>query len=222
MRIFYDTEFVENGPDIPIKPVSFGFVREDGAELYVINGDALGAVTRHPWCSKFLLPSLPVKSEFQFIWEWDDKHDERRHVLPLDDLRDEVRQFLTEKPNTELWAYYPAYDHVVLSQLFGSMGELPAGMPMRTNDLQQLAEQHPLIPLPPEPETAHHALIDARWVKLAYDKIMDIQNAVEIGGVGPFITTIEAPQRAGLSNEPATPKSTEPVGRHSRDVIFDD
>ena len=37
MKIFFDTEFIENGTTI--KPLSIGMVREDGAEYYAIIKD---------------------------------------------------------------------------------------------------------------------------------------------------------------------------------------
>jgi hypothetical protein len=171
MKVFYDSEFVERGPQLPIQPVSFGFTREDGAELYLINEECLSNVMKHPWCSVNVRPGLPIKEDGPYIFSWDDKHPEYPYVFGLDALIQQVHMFLTETPDLELWAYYGAYDHVVLCQLFGSMGELPAGIPMFTHDLQWLVEQHPRVKLPPEPEEAHHAMWDARWVRDSYQKI---------------------------------------------------
>ncbi|MFN3005118.1 3'-5' exoribonuclease domain-containing protein [Mycolicibacterium wolinskyi] len=65
----------------------------------------------------------------------------------------------------ELWAYYAAYDHVALAQLWGRMIHLPNGIPMWTNDLQQemvrLGIDDDEIPRAEGYE--HHALDDARW-----------------------------------------------------------
>ena len=38
----------------------------------------------------------------------------------------------------ELWAWYAAYDHVVLAQLWGPMPALPREIPRFTKDLRQL------------------------------------------------------------------------------------
>jgi 3'-5' exoribonuclease-like protein len=171
MKIFYDFEFVERGPGIPIVPVSAGFVREDGKELYVINAECLSAVMRHRWLSVNVVPYLPIRMDSSIIFEWSMDHHEYVNVLNLDRLVEEVRQFITGTPYAELWAYYGAYDHVVLAQLFGDMSELPSGIPMFTHELQQLIEQHPEVKLPPDPSPTHHALADARWVKEAYERL---------------------------------------------------
>jgi hypothetical protein len=173
MKCFYDSEFVERGPQIPIQPISFGFVREDGQELYVINADSLSNLMRHPWVSVNVRPMLPIREDSQFIFEWDQSHPEYPAVLALDNLIQQVHKFLTDIPDLELWAYYGAYDHVTLCQLFGSMAELPPGIPMFTHDLQQLIEEHPEVKLPNETENIHHALDDARWVHDAYNQIMN-------------------------------------------------
>lgn len=178
MRVFYDAEFVERGPQLPIQPVSFGFVAEDGRELYVINQECLTAVNRHPWCSVNLLPSLPVErigDSASFIADWDRRHPEFPHVVPLDTLVRIVHGFLSATPDLELWAYYGAYDHVVLCQLFGSMADLPPDIPQFTHELQQLLEQVPDAPLPSVPgQQAHHALWDARWNAEVFRTITDI------------------------------------------------
>ena len=38
----------------------------------------------------------------------------------------------------ELWAWYAAYDHVVLAQLWGAMPALPRAIPRFTKDLRQM------------------------------------------------------------------------------------
>lgn len=171
MKIFYDCEFVERGRELPIQLVSIGLVREDGAELYAINEESLSTIFRNPWTAINLPPQLPIQMDDPTIFQWDAVHPEYRFVLALDRLADEVRRFITEVSDVELWAYYSAYDHVALCQLFGSMAELPSGIPMWTHDLMQLHEQHRVVPLPPEPENLHHAMADARWVRDAYNRI---------------------------------------------------
>ncbi len=153
-----------------------GLIREDGQELYVINEECLSGVMRHPWMSVNVVPYLPIRSDDNFILEWDQKHPEYQYVLGMDRLALEVRKFLTEVSDVELWAYYGAYDHVVLCQIFGDMTDLPAGIPMWTHELMQLQEQYPHVPLPPQPINAHHAMADARWVRDAHKRIWDLVN----------------------------------------------
>lgn len=76
----------------------------------------------------------------------------------------------------ELWADYPAYDHVALCQLWGRMIDLPQGIPMRTNDLVQFADVVgcPESDLPKQdPATQHHALHDALHNQKVYKFLED-------------------------------------------------
>lgn len=173
MKIFYDSEFVERGPALPIQPISFGFVAEDGSELYVINEESLSNLMRHPWLSVNVRPSLPIVDDQRgpghFITQWDPSHPEYDNVLSLDTLVSTVHRFLTKFDEPiELWADYGAYDHVALCQLWGSMADLPPGIPMFTHELRQLLEQYPDVVIPPGSGVPHHALWDARWVRDAY------------------------------------------------------
>lgn len=174
MKLFYDCEFIENGPEIPIRILSIGMVREDGSELYRINSEALSMASRHPWVSVNVLPHLPVKNSAPFainspyIIEWDQEHEDYPFVTERDRIAADVQAFIQATPDAELWGYYPAYDHVVLCQLFGTMAELPSGIPMTTFDIQQEAVKQPWVTLPPQPLVSHHALHDARWDRDAY------------------------------------------------------
>lgn len=174
MKVFYDCAFVERGRDLPIQLVSIGLIAEDGREFYGINEECLSNVTRHPWLSVNVAPFLPIHFDGNFIYEWDHGHAEHDHVMALDQLAARLQRFLHETPDLELWAYYGAYDHVVMCQLFGSMAELPSGIPMFTHELMQLIEIMQKIDLPPTPENTHHAMADARWVKQAYQRLTEL------------------------------------------------
>jgi hypothetical protein len=171
MRIFCNWEFVERGSQLPLQPVSVGMIREDGVELYAINEESLSNVAKHPWLSVNVGPYLPMMSPNVGIIAWDEKHPEYQYVCSLDQLTGQVRKFITETPSAELWADYGAHGHVVLCQLFGTMAELPAGIPMFTHELQQLWEEAGRPDLPPQPWRAHHAMEDARWTRDAYNVI---------------------------------------------------
>jgi hypothetical protein len=81
-----------------------------------------------------------------------------------------VRDFVLGVEEPELWAWYGAYDHVVVCQLFGRMVDLPKGFPMWTNDLkQEVARVEQLgkpVTLPTlDGGAAHNALHDARELR---------------------------------------------------------
>ena len=183
MRVFYDTEFVERGPGVPLQPISIALVSDDGQELYLINEECLSRVMNHPWLSINVAPSLPISSDQRgdghFISQWDPDHPDYKHVTSLDGLVQSVHKFLTQFDTPiELWAYYGAYDHVVLCQLFGAMSDLPPGIPMFSHELMQLMEQYPQVRPIAQADVPHHALYDARWNRSVYDAIANVATAM--------------------------------------------
>lgn len=172
MHIFYDAEYVERGRDLPMQIISIGMVRADGLEFYRINPECLSNVAKHPWLSVNVAPYLPMHSPSQGIIAWDEGHEEYQYVArSLDELIADVLAFVRDTPGVVLWAYMGQYDHVVFHQLFGSMGEQPAGVPMFTRDIQELVLSSPGVELPPEPWRVHHAMEDARWARDAHEAL---------------------------------------------------
>ena len=77
-------------------------------------------------------------------------------------IADAVRAFIQDIKDPQLRAWYAAYDHVRLMQLWGPMIRKPKGVPMWTFDLKQEAWRlgDPEVPKQ-DPATEHHALQDA-------------------------------------------------------------
>jgi hypothetical protein len=176
--IYYDTEFIEAGPHEPLRFLSIGLVADDGREYYAVTADpdVITAAVAHDWLRVNVVPSLPVTVEqvpwgkahgwSRWQWEWDRAHPDYRHVKDREQIAVEVRDFILAEPDPRLWAWYAAYDHVVLCQLYGPMISLPAGMPMWTNDLKQEAVRRGDPHLPAMPGVrSHNALDDAREVQ---------------------------------------------------------
>lgn len=179
MKFFIDTEFIDRGRSIPLELISIGIAREDGATFYAINEDCLTQAVRHRWVNLNVVPWLPVKDDTNgaptAIVSWDPEHPEYAAVSSMDDIATYTLKFLTEVPDgtkAELWADYGAYDHVLLSGLFGPMAEQPAGVPMYTNEFRTLLMMFEPVELPPQPEYHHHALADALWLKEAYEAVL--------------------------------------------------
>lgn len=161
--IYIDTEFYEDGRTI--EAISLGAVRDDGAELYV-------EFANFPW---------HIVPEGHFV---------QKHVRPLLESENVTGEYadcvgqgklwsraaarhLLEGfagPRPDFWAWYGAYDWVLVAQLFGTMTELPRGWPMYCNDLRQLVTPHTV--LPPKPDAAHNALADARWLRDAHRQVL--------------------------------------------------
>lgn len=177
MRFFYDTEFIERGPTYPLDLVSIGIVADDGREFYAVSAEFnQHALLANPWLAENVWPSLPTTEPHQYR-DGLTPHGQ----LDLDDpavrtrpqIARAVRSFILgdapdQLPYVELWANYGAYDHVALCQLFGSMVDLPEGIPMFTRDLQQEAARLGLKDkdLPKQAEGLHNALADARHNKV--------------------------------------------------------
>ena len=167
MRFFYDCEFLEDGRTIDL--ISIGMVDDNGDEYYAVNLDApWRRIYKHRWLCEHVLPSLP-----RIYGDERNRVNRRRNPYLLDFqhpafrrqvvIASEVREFLLAgdgKP--ELWAWYAAYDHVALCQLWGPMIGLPEGIPMLTKDLKQRCDDLGNPTLPEQPEGEHNALEDAR------------------------------------------------------------
>ncbi|GAA2946471.1 MULTISPECIES: 3'-5' exoribonuclease domain-containing protein [Streptomyces] len=162
-RIFIDTEFLDDGARIDL--ISIGMVTEDGRELYAVSSEFdQAAVRRHGWLMANVWPSLPIAKNPRGKRGMDRLDVTHPDVRPRAQIARLVHDFILSAPDPQLWAYYSAYDHVALAQLFGPMSDLPAGIPMQTCDLVQEAQRLGLTPdeLPQQADGHHNALADAR------------------------------------------------------------
>lgn len=143
MRVWFDTEFIENGRTIDL--ISIGMVREDGAELY--------------------LESADVEWRNASQWVLDNVHPHLTgEQYPRKEIAARILSFV-QGWDPKWWAYYADYDWVVLCQLYGRMIDLPKGWPMFCRDLRQELDGIPREDVPQQRLNEHHALWDARWVR---------------------------------------------------------
>jgi len=154
MKYFYDTEFHDDGNAIDL--ISIGIVANDGREYYAVNADAeWDRIMRHDWLPDNVVAQLPPEVE------WKRKAQ----------IKAEVAEFLLAAGQPELWAWFAAYDHVVLSQLFGRMLDMPPGIPMYTHDLRAYLDYVKVKGIPAQVTGNHDALEDARHVKVVHDYV---------------------------------------------------
>ncbi|MEV0715607.1 polyadenylate-specific 3'-exoribonuclease AS [Asanoa sp. NPDC050611] len=151
-RYFYDCEFIEDGLTVDL--VSIGVVDEHGREFYAVSTEFDGS-RAVPWVRRNVLDKLPSPADP--AWRSRER------------IRDDLYEFLVEPlrgsgpgGSLELWAWYAAYDHVALAQLWGAMPALPRVIPRFTKELRQLWDDLGKPPLPPAPADQHDALADAR------------------------------------------------------------
>jgi hypothetical protein len=146
VRFFYDTEFIEDGVTIDL--VSIGVVDEEGREFYAVSTD-FDPGKAGPWVRENVLPKLPSPADK--AWRGRER------------IRADLLEFLGKPAGgIELWAWFAAYDHVALAQLWGPMPALPRQLPRFTRDLRQRWEDVGKPKLPAAPTDAHDALADAK------------------------------------------------------------
>jgi 3' exoribonuclease, RNase T-like len=148
MRVWFDTEFIEDGRTIDL--VSIGLVREDDHHFYAELAEADHS-RASDWVRDNVLAHLQGGT----------------HIWKRADLKDAIITFAGPKP--EFWAYYADYDWVALCQLYGTMMDLPDGWPMYCRDIKQWCDQLGNPRLPEHDEGEHHALADAHWNKRAWE-----------------------------------------------------
>jgi hypothetical protein len=150
MRIWFDTEFIEDGRTIDL--ISIGMVREDGQTYYAESKEA-DLSKASPWVAENVIPRLSG------------------NAIPRWQIASNLVEFAGLKP--EFWAYFGAYDWVALCQLFGTMMQLPKlqDWPMMCLDIKQLCVSVG-DPQLPKQVNEHNALSDAMWTKEAWEFLM--------------------------------------------------
>jgi hypothetical protein len=146
MRIWFDTEFIEDGKTIDL--ISIGMVREDGATYYAESAEVDWSKA-DDWIKANVTPHLSGETKSR------------------DAIARDVRLFVGPAP--EFWAYYADYDWVVLCQLYGRMIDLPKGWPMFCRDIKQVCAEKGDPELPKHDSAEHNALADAFWNRQAHE-----------------------------------------------------
>lgn len=147
MRIFFDTEFLDEGKGIHL--ISIGMVREDGAELYLENRD-FRVHQADDWLRHHVLSQLSGGDT----------------AVGQDEMAARISDFALEQGKPEFWAHYASHDWVALANIFGGVLSLPKGFPKFCMDTI-VVSRHQGIPLPSQTGLPgeHHALVDARFGK---------------------------------------------------------
>lgn len=189
INIFYDTEFVEDQHGVEL--LSIGMVAQhaiDGrhiGELYLVrdlNPILHARAEQNPFLVEQVLPEIEARNE-------------AGESVPIREIPGLVSGFIADavaqafldggmvllaprRKDVRLWAYYAAYDHVVLARLFGPMAQLPDHIPMYTHDLMQEMDRRGVRrgQLPVN-DDAHNALADARWCAEAHRILMGLDES---------------------------------------------
>jgi hypothetical protein len=152
VRFFLDLEFGDTATVVSM--ISVGVVAEDGREYYAVSSE-FDPLDVHPWVADNVLPQLPPTP----TWK-------PRRVIAR-----ELEVFFGDDP--VWWAWFGAYDHVALCQLWGPMPALPRAFPRMTMDVRQLWEHLGRPSLPKQDSGLHDALADARHVKVKFEALAE-------------------------------------------------
>jgi hypothetical protein len=147
MKYWIDTEFIERPYTIDL--ISIGLVAEDDREFYAESEEVDWAKASH-WTLQTVRPQLDGRG------------------MTREDIGYAVRNFIGEDKDPVFWGYFPAYDWVVFSWLFGGMNDLPFAFPQLCLDIKQWAIELGDPALPSQLGARHHALADARWTRKAW------------------------------------------------------
>lgn len=175
MKFFIDTEFTNFGPFQPINLLSIGIVAEDGREYYAESLMTENNYRHVPdWVQENVLPHL-------IHYQHRDKCSTGAELegCPqkwIVDMRKDIREFIgNDRPTFH--GYYSSFDYVCLSQIFGDFRQWPKGWPSFIFDIKQYAyylNVRKKSNLPKQTGQAHNALEDARWNKVAWDYLEDM------------------------------------------------
>jgi hypothetical protein len=147
VKYWIDAEFIERPYTIDL--ISIGLVAEDGREFYAESSE-IDWTKASRWTVENVRPQLEGEA------------------MPREDIGYAVRRFTDDDKHPVFWGYFPAYDWVVFTWLFGGMNELPFSFPQLCLDIKQWAIELGDPDLPPQLGTRHHALADARWTREAW------------------------------------------------------
>ena len=147
MKYWIDTEFIERPCTIDL--ISVGIVAEDGREFYAESSE-VDWTKASEWTLQTVRPQLEGPG------------------MAREEIGYAVRRFLDKDEHPVFWGYFPAYDWVVFTWLFGDMNELPFRFPQLCLDIKQWAIELGDPELPYQIGARHHALADARWTRVAW------------------------------------------------------
>lgn len=200
MKYFLDTEFIEDGKTIDL--ISIGIAAEDGREYYAVSSEfnpskasewvwknvlePMGIGSPDGWYpSKFRLgrttanpDMLPPAKRGHYLAQRNRQQIKEDLMIFLlgGDVEPTTDQHLNSEDyrEAEIWGYYADYDWVAFCQLFGTMMDLPKGLPMYCRDIKQWCDELGNPNLPEQGKGEHHALYDARWNKKSWEFLQSI------------------------------------------------
>jgi len=180
MRYWIDTEFIER--PFAIDLISIGLVAEDGREFYAESREVDWSKASR-WTLRTVRPQLDADG------------------MSLENIGYAIRRFIDKDEQPVFWGYFPAYDWIAFTGLFGGLADLPFHYPQLCLDIKQWAIELGDAELPQQVGPRHHALADARWTRTAWTYLASLDPKASerraVGcknpdGAGPTTTGVPA------------------------------
>lgn len=176
MKVFFDCEFTGLHQNTSL--ISLGCVTEDGREFYAELTD-YDQNQVDDWIRENVLGKLHLRDLQNSEWGFEDHSKYPRLVQakgPKDFVRMAFGSWLADFDHVEMWGDVPAYDWVLICDLFGGAMHMPGNIyyiPFDVATMLKLAGIDPDIPRrvfgwDGIEGHAHNALFDAYLTKQAY------------------------------------------------------
>jgi hypothetical protein len=167
MRYYLDTEFDESRVEL----ISVGVVDQTGRRFYAINGDYDWDLAA-PWLRDNVEPHLSLA---EYAEETKNLRYAECSCRGIGDLLRDWANLDQGDEAHEFWAYYGAWDWVLLRRLF-PQHDVPMALPLLYFDLKQFAlsvgVEDPLVDFVAHVEPRHNALADAEWCRRAHEALV--------------------------------------------------
>ncbi|MGY0615622.1 3'-5' exoribonuclease domain-containing protein [Vibrio sp. FJH11] len=182
MQLYFDTEFTSLTQQARL--LSLAFVDQNGREFYAeVASEQTSAFD--PWIREHVISNMYwLKDPDQKTFEAQQPTSYRTEVYHnVQTIATQLTQWLSVYDRTEIWADCPAYDWVLLCELFGGSLNLPKNVNYKVFDLATLLrvkgldpdiERLALLPDNQHPSgVLHNAMYDAKLLKACVNLILD-------------------------------------------------
>jgi hypothetical protein len=156
MKYWIDTEYIDRPGTLDL--ISVGLVAEDGREFYAESSQVDWSRASR-WTLQTVRPQLEGPG------------------MPQEYIGYGVRTFMEHDEHPVFWGYFPAFDWVAFTWLFGGLADLPFHFPQLCLDIKQWAVELGDPDLPAQQGQKHHALADARWTRDAWAHLAGLHPA---------------------------------------------
>lgn len=181
MKIFYDTEFLDDGKTIDL--ISIGMVKENGEELYLINRDMdIDRIFEDEWVRENVLGDIFSDLKTKFFTQNNERDPSECKFRKLDfcyllkeygsskeEMKEEITKFVGNNPI--FYAYCASYDWVALCQIWGKMIDIPKGWRYYTRDVRQMIDDQNFDTSNIHNLGEHNALADAKYCMALYNAL---------------------------------------------------